>query len=135
MSLLLDTHILIWFVAGAGLTDAVVGRIRSAARQSEAVVSVATAWEIGTLVRKNKIDLDAEPRLWFSDSVQSRGLSLVPITTDIAFDSSSLPESFHADPVDRLLVATARRHDMILATRDRQILTYAEAGHVQVLAC
>jgi len=49
-------------------------------------------------------------------------------------DSCRLPGVFHADPADRLLVATARSANAVLVTRDRKILDYAAEGHVRVLA-
>jgi hypothetical protein len=49
--------------------------------------------------------------------------------------AASLPEPFHRDPADRLLVAQARADDLLLLTSDRSILAYAEAGHVRALAC
>jgi PIN domain nuclease of toxin-antitoxin system len=41
----------------------------------------------------------------------------------------------HADPVDRLIIATARHLGMPIVTSDRKILAYAEAGHVAAIAC
>lgn len=39
------------------------------------------------------------------------------------------------DPIDRILIATAREHDLTIITRDRAILAYGAAGHVKTLAC
>ena len=49
-------------------------------------------------------------------------------------DSCQLPREFHADPADRLLVATARRKNAVLVTQDENILEQGAAGHVRVLA-
>jgi hypothetical protein len=46
-----------------------------------------------------------------------------------------LPEPFHGDPADHLLVATARALPATLITRDTNILGYADAGHLRALAC
>lgn len=135
MRLLLDTHVLIWFAGGRGLTEATVDELRSAARDAALMVSVTTAWEIGILVRKGRVDLDAEPKIWFDRAMLGRGIRTLPITSDIAIESAFLPEPFHSDPADRLLVASARHHDLTLVTRDRRILAYAEAGHLRALAC
>jgi PIN domain nuclease of toxin-antitoxin system len=48
---------------------------------------------------------------------------------------SDLPGDFHAAPMDRMIVATARHLGMPVVTSDRKILAYAEAGHVKVVAC
>lgn len=53
----------------------------------------------------------------------------------IAIDASHLPGNMHADPADRLLLATARHLDVPIVTRDARILDYARAGHVQVVPC
>ena len=50
-------------------------------------------------------------------------------------DVNELPELTHRDPTDRMLIATARAHDLTLITRDRAILAYAAAGHVRAVAC
>jgi len=52
----------------------------------------------------------------------------------MAIDACTLPGDFHADPADRILVATARAENATLVTRDEKILAYAQAGHVRVLA-
>ena len=49
-------------------------------------------------------------------------MSLVPVDPDIAFDSANLPDGFHGDPADRLIVASYRKTDSTLVTRDRNIL-------------
>jgi PIN domain nuclease of toxin-antitoxin system len=46
-----------------------------------------------------------------------------------------LPGRLHDDPIDRILVATARREGLTLITRDRAILDYAAQGHVRALPC
>ncbi|EQD53265.1 PilT domain-containing protein, partial [mine drainage metagenome] len=52
----------------------------------------------------------------------------------VAVESNELPGDFHADPADRLLVATARTGGYTLVTRDLKILNYGKTGHVNVLA-
>ena len=49
--------------------------------------------------------------------------------------SHYLPGRIHSDPMDRLLVETARRLDLTLVTSDRAILAYGALGHVKTLAC
>jgi PIN domain nuclease of toxin-antitoxin system len=62
------------------------------------------------------------------------GIRLAPIEPSIAIDSVRLPGDFHADPADRIIVATARFHQATLLTADRAILSYGQRGYVQVLA-
>jgi PIN domain nuclease of toxin-antitoxin system len=50
---------------------------------------------------------------------------IVPLSPSIAVESWELPGTFHADPADRIIVATARVTGATLLTRDRRILDYA----------
>ena len=62
------------------------------------------------------------------------GLSLAPMTPDIAVEACYLPGDFHGDPADRLIVATARVEGATLVTRDAGIVAYGRVGHLSVLA-
>ena len=61
------------------------------------------------------------------------GVDLLRIEPAIAVDSVRLPGVFHADPADRLIVATARYWPATLLTADRAILQYADAGHLEAV--
>ena len=63
------------------------------------------------------------------------GITEQLVTTEIFISSCFLPEPLHKDPFDRILIATAREHDLTIITRDRAILAYGAAGHVRTLAC
>ncbi len=71
---------------------------------------------------------------WVREALSAPGLSLTPLTPEIAVESCQLPGSFHDDPVDRMIVATARVADATLVTKDERIFAYGAAGHVSVLA-
>jgi PIN domain nuclease of toxin-antitoxin system len=58
-----------------------------------------------------------------------------PISAAIAIHSSHLPGVLHADPGDRLIIATARHLGIPIVTGDHKILAYAEAGFVRVIPC
>ena len=65
-----------------------------------------------------------------------KNISYVPrISPEILIESTALPGAIHKDPMDRILVASARLLDMILVTRDEPILAYGREGHVRTLAC
>ena len=109
--------------------------LNKAARSSEIWISTATAWEIGLLASKRGMTFDPDPKSWFEDALRRPGSRLLALGPEIAIDAWQLPEPFHRDPADRLLVASARHHDLALVTRDRRILAYAEAGHLRAMAC
>lgn len=86
------------------------------------------------LVRERRLILGEPTKQWVTRVLQDFGLTLAPITPDIAVDSKELPRGLTGDPADRILVATARAGGVTLATRDKLILDYARQGHVKVLA-
>ncbi|TCU04995.1 hypothetical protein [Rhizobium sullae] len=57
------------------------------------------------------------------------------VAADIFIASSFPPQSLHKDPIDRIIIATGREHDLTIMTRNRAILAYGAAGHVKTLAC
>ncbi len=133
--LLLDTHVLMWL--GFGEEER---RLRPARRELDAArasgqmhVSAYSGWEIGMLVSKGRVHLDGPVDLWFDRALSRPGMRVLDVTPDIAIEAAMLSGSPPADPADRMLIATARRRGLTLVTADRQILEYAERGHMQVI--
>lgn len=134
--LLLDTHVAVWLSEGTTLSDSVLDSLTSAGLGDGIFVSPITGWEIGLLaVRKKELTFDDDPASWFAKLMAMPNIKPAPFDGQIAISAAYLPGDFHADPADRLLVATARTMDVPLVTRDKKILAYAKAGHVKVLAC
>jgi len=63
-----------------------------------------------------------------SESLDAAGVGVVELTPSVAVDAGSIPRPALADPLDRLLVSTARHLDAVFVTADRQILEYALAS-------
>ena len=61
---------------------------------------------------------------WLNDSIQNSGLRVIDLTPEIAIDSCNLPGEFHKDPVDRIIVATARTQNLTLLAKDKKIIDY-----------
>ena len=132
--IVLDTHVLLWAVDG----DARLGRnartaIEDAGRTDGTAVSAITPWEIALLAEKGRLRLGCDAAIWIDTALDLPGVRLVPIEPAIAIDSVRLPGSFHADPADRFIVATARYCGAPLVTADGAILEYAAGGHVRVI--
>jgi PIN domain nuclease of toxin-antitoxin system len=132
--ILLDTHVLVWFMRG----DDRVGRrtcemIDAAARMGEAYVSAITPWEISMLVAKGRFRFGVPVTSFIDAALAKPGLRLAPITPAIGVDAGQLPTDIRGDPADRLIVATARALSCPLATVDGPILRYAAAGHFQAI--
>jgi PIN domain nuclease of toxin-antitoxin system len=99
------------------------------------VVSPISAWEIGMLVARGRLNLLMSPLRWFDQVMERSGLSLAALTPDVLVAFSFLPGFPHRDPADRIIAATARKYGYRLITRDRSLLAYAREGHIQALAC
>jgi PIN domain nuclease of toxin-antitoxin system len=134
-ALLLDTHIWLWYAEGNAerLPPASVKKLERARREGGLRVSSISVWEIGMQNAKGRVQLSTPLRDWLGGALAPAGISLLPLDADIAAESTLLPGEPHGDPADRFLIAAARVKGLVLATRDRAIIDYGEAGHVRVL--
>jgi PIN domain nuclease of toxin-antitoxin system len=134
--LLLDTHAAIWMMRNEPLARAAQEAIDAAARSSTTVwVSPVTALEVGQLVSRNRLNLGATPQRWFEGLLAIPGMRLADLSPDLLIASSYLPGTPPRDPMDRILIATARELAATLVTRDRAIIAYGGQGHVSVVEC
>jgi PIN domain nuclease of toxin-antitoxin system len=117
------------------MTETSRAAVRAAIPQSGLLVSPITAWEIGLLAAKGRLQLALPAPSWFMRFAGLPGIRVTPLTVSAAMAASYLPEPFHKDPADRLLVAVARELGVPVVTRDDKILDYAAAGHVQAIPC
>jgi PIN domain nuclease of toxin-antitoxin system len=133
---LLDTCAAIWMVEGSRISQSAIDAISEAVHSDTPLfVSPITAWERGLLVSKGRIASPISPKAWFGRLVGQEAIELAEMSPDILTDSSFLPQPIHNDPADRIIIATARAHDLTIVTRDTAILDYADRGHVRALAC
>jgi PIN domain nuclease of toxin-antitoxin system len=133
--LLLDTHVWLWLVGGAEpLGRNVLSAVEDAARRGRIRVSVISVWEVAMLESKGRIRLAMDCLVWVQEALSAPGTSLVPLTPEIAVESSRLSGDFHGDPADRILVATARLLGATLLTRDERILAYGKRKLVSVMS-
>ena len=80
-------------------------------------------WEASLLFAKGRLVLDQDIEFWLEIAASPSVVTLCPITTSVAAEMGRLPDNFHQDPADRLIVATARSLKIPLATQDRRIIT------------
>ena len=129
--IVLDTHALVWALAGSPRLGArAKARIDHERTTGRVGVSAITPWEIALLVAKGRLRLATDVGGWIDRALAGDGVELCPIDPAIAVDSVQLPGDFHADPADRLLIATARYCSAPLMTADAKILDYSAQGHV-----
>jgi PIN domain nuclease of toxin-antitoxin system len=132
--LLLDTHVWIWLMEGSErLSPAVVQAIEEAGQEGQLRIHPLSVWEVGTLVRKGRLSLSGPVERWVEEALAVDGVTLTPLTASMALESAALPDSFPGDPVDRMLVATARILGATLVTADRRILERAGTLDVEVM--
>jgi len=94
-----------------------------------------TAWEIGTLVAKGRLQLTLSPEVWFDTLLALPGVRLAALTPQLLINSTALPGTPPGDPADRIIAATARLYGYRLITRDSRLLSYATQGHILATAC
>ena len=133
--LLMDTHVWIWFMlASSELAVSSRAAINRAAASGQLRIAALSVWEAALLGSRGRIALGRPIGQWITAAVSAPGLSIEPLLPEIAIEACCLPEAFHRDPVDRMIVATARVANAALMTRDRRILDYAARGHLTAIA-
>jgi PIN domain nuclease of toxin-antitoxin system len=98
-------------------------------------VSPISAWEIGMLTARGRVQLLIKPERWFSNLFNAPGVHLAELSPDLLIASSYLPGTPPKDPADRIIAATARELGATLVTRDQVLLDYGAQGHVAVVEC
>jgi len=129
---LLDTHVWIWTVEGdERRIGANTRRVLARAEAADLLrVSPVSFFEVTTLHVSGRVHFNRSLDQWMRDGVAH--VRVAELSTDIAVDAGHIPRSALGDPMDRLLVASARQLDATLLTADRAILAYARGGHVRV---
>jgi PIN domain nuclease of toxin-antitoxin system len=125
----------IWFMlADAELAIGEQNTINRAAASGQLRIAAISVWEAALLASRGRVTLGRPLAQWMREAVSAPGLSIEPLLAQVAVEACSLPEAFHRDPADRLIVATARITNARLMTRDRRILDYAARGHLSAIA-
>lgn len=118
--ILLDSPVLIWAVADSKrLSKAAASAIRRARRGDGLAVSAVTTYEVAWQIASGRVQPYGTVEtslLRFLD-----GVTLRPITPEIAALATQFPDDYPRDPADRIIGATARADSLTLVTRDEQI--------------
>jgi PIN domain nuclease of toxin-antitoxin system len=117
VKLLLDTHVVLWWlVDDPTLSDDLKDQID---HEQDVFLSPATVWEVAIKQAAGKIEHPPD----LPGRIRASGLRELAITSEHAQAAGQLP-LVHRDPFDRMLVAQARCEDLVLATRDARIPKY-----------
>ena len=93
-------------------------------REQTIRVSSISVWEVAQLVSRGRLELTMDVTDWIAKSESLPFLQFVPVDNRIALRSTRLPEPFHADPADRIIVATALSLGGTLVTKDDKLRRY-----------
>lgn len=86
-------------------------------------VSDISLWEIATLVHLKRIVLRLPLRDWLERAVAAPLVRRISISPAVAAEVAAIPDSFHRDPADRIIVASARTSGSTLITQDHRIIS------------
>lgn len=130
--MLMDTHIWIWWVNGDAQLKPEFKVAITAAQSTGIEVSIISCWEVAKLVENNRLVLTLPILDWLNAALSYPGVRLLPLTPEIVVDSTQLPGTFHKDPADQMIVATARVLSLPLLTMDAKMIAYPHVPLVTV---
>ena len=118
MKVLLDTHILLWWLAEDPALP-LAARDAIADADTTVVVSAATAWEIAIKMAAGRLDAPDD----LLDALDANSFDTLAITAAHALEAGALP-AHHTDPFDRMLIAQARAEELTLVSVDHRFVAY-----------
>ena len=128
---LLDTHTWIWWsMRPEKLTARVRTLIGRPREYEELLLSAISPWEFSKLLEKGRLAISLNPEEWIRIALEMPRLRLIPLSPVIAYRSTILPQPFHDDPADQMIVASAREENATILTSDERIRSYP---HVESL--
>ncbi|MBD2627368.1 type II toxin-antitoxin system VapC family toxin [Trichormus variabilis] len=123
--ILLDTHIWLWLLHDPSqLSEPAQAVIQSEENQNGLLVSAISVWEVAVKSSLGKLVLPLPVDEWYQLAQSHSGVVIEPLSPIDAIASTQLPDDFHKDPADRILVAIARRYEISIVTCDAKILNY-----------
>ncbi len=126
--IILDTHIWVWFLTQE--FERFPAYWRDAIETADQVgISPISCFEVAMAHQRGRLELSCEVDLWLQEALEPSGISLFPITAEIAYRAVNL-SPIHRDPFDRLIIATAINANAKLASIDRMFSRYSELNSI-----
>ena len=134
MTLVVDTHALVWWVSGSRKLSAGAGKtLARAVRSGPVHVSAISIFEICLLVRRGRLELTTGLSQWLGALRVLPEVVIEPLTGDIAELAASYGQNMSADPADRMIVATAAQLQAKPISADAAISEGADDAGVEVI--
>ncbi|GJL55331.1 MAG: twitching motility protein PilT [Nitrospirales bacterium] len=131
MKYLLDTHVWVWWhMQPQKLSKRIRTILLDPQQYDELLLSAISPWEFSKLLEKKRIGISCNPEEWIREALAMPKLRLIHITPTISYRSTTLPQPFHDDPADQIIVASAREENATVITKDSLIRGY---HHVRTL--
>ena len=125
MTYLLDTHTWIWWnMNPQKLSKKVKDIIGKSDLYDEMLLSAISPWEFSKLLEKKRIGISCNPEDWINVALDMPKLRVIPLSPILSYRSTVLPQPFHNDPADQIIVATARAENATLLTKNEKIHAY-----------
>lgn len=121
MSLLFDTHALIWFFTDL---DRLPKKVINLAENpsNNCLVSIASLWEIAIKHSINRLELEISLEDFYNE-IKCPVIKIQPINPNHLLQIERLP-NYHRDPFDRLIIAQAMAEEYTIVTKDQAFISY-----------
>lgn len=122
MKVLRDTHVWVWWLLpDSRLSDWERKALDDIAAVKGIYLPAVCQWEAQMLQSTKRVEFPLPFATWLRRAAAADVLTVLPLDSDTVIEVDGLPTGFHGDPADRMIVATARVHDLPLATHDEAI--------------
>lgn len=121
--ILLDTCAVIWDALDQSkLTDKALKAINKADEFNALIISDISLWEIAMLIKNERLKIDATAVNFIHLYLQTRSISVVQISPEIAELSVNFGAEINGDPADRIIAATSIIQNAQLVTADKNLI-------------
>lgn len=120
--ILMDTCAIIWDALNpSALSKNALASINEADERNALIIADISIWEIAMLIKKQRLEINASAAAFINLFLQSRNVSVKPISAEIAELSVNFDSEINNDPADRLIAATSIIHNAQLVTADKNL--------------
>lgn len=120
--ILLDTHILLWWLSEPKkLSPAARRAINAGRKRRDIAVSAISVFEIRSLLERGRLELAIGADRWFGALISLPEISIEPVSARIAWVAGAFGPVFPGDPADRIIAATGQVLDAELITADQKM--------------